>query len=79
MSDPDRIGIDELLSSILARSGWEGSIVSAWVLVAEVLTSDDTLQLVTVTDPVAPYWRHRGMLTACSLEPEPEVDDYYDD
>ena len=70
-------GVDELLSDILERSGWDGSIVSAWVIVAEVVTSDDTLQLVTIHDPVAPYWRHRGMLDACSLEPE--ADDEYDD
>lgn len=74
MSD-QRQGTDELLKGILARSGWDGSIVSAWVLVAEVVTRDDDLQLITITDPVAPYWRHRGMLDACVLEPSDEYDE----
>lgn len=72
MSQPDTV--DEMLKVILARNGWESAIVSAYVLVAEVVTSDG-LQLVTINDPVAPYWRHRGMLDACSLEPVEEYDD----
>ena len=63
--------LEEILTAAVRHEGIPDGIVTGWVAVVEVLEGGSGgLQLVTLTDPVSPYWRHRGMLAEAVIPDE---------
>ena len=72
--------LEEILTAAVRHEGIPDGIVTGWVAVVEVLEGGSGgLQLVTLTDPVSPYWRHRGMLAEAVIPDSPEEEDVDDD
>lgn len=70
------MSLEEMLTQAVREEGLPDGIVTSWVCVVEVLEGGSGgLQLVTLTDLVSPYWRHRGMLAEAAIEDDHDDDD----
>lgn len=69
--------LEEVLTAAIRHDGQPDGIVTSWVIVCEVLEgSTGSLSLITLCDPVQPFWRHRGMLEHAAVPSEfPDDDD----
>jgi hypothetical protein len=78
MSDrePTIIKLEDVLTGLVQQETSPGGLVTSWVVVCEVLDPDSGgLDLVTLADATAPYWRHRGMLEHAAIPSEHDDDE----
>ena len=70
------IPLEQAILQIVSSENIAEGMVTKWVLVAEVLDANTgQVALVTITDPVSPYWVHEGMVANASFNVEDEDDD----
>lgn len=69
------IPLEEAISRLVTDEHIAEGMVTKWVVVAEVLDANTgCLSLVTVADPVSPYWVHEGMLANANFQTTEEDD-----